>query len=246
MGRAGAARGRLPGRRLDRAGPVAGGAGGRRSSAACSRSGGARGLGLRGAAWLTLAAFVVSAVALALRPQLIGMALFAVTLLLVADRRAHPGRLWLVPVARARLGQRPRQLLPRSAGAGPGLARGPRTIARSGPTGTLLVAVVAAVAACVTPFGPAVWTYAAGAVHEPAGDPPDHGVAADLARPTSRGCCSSGPLLAVGAAARPAGPGDAAGRRSCGSPSSSRSACTRRAASRGGRWRPLVRSPGCW
>ena len=49
-------------------------------------------------ALLTLAAFVVSAVALALRPQLIGMALFAVVLLLVADRRAHPRRLWLVPV----------------------------------------------------------------------------------------------------------------------------------------------------
>src|SRR4026209_2639589 len=36
-----------------------------------------RGLGMRRAAWLTLAAFVVSAVALGLRPQLIGMALFA-------------------------------------------------------------------------------------------------------------------------------------------------------------------------
>lgn len=61
---------------------------------ACRR----RGLDLRRAAWLTLAAFVVSAVALALRPQLIGMALFALTLLLVADRRAHPRRVWAVPL----------------------------------------------------------------------------------------------------------------------------------------------------
>ena len=57
-----------------------------------------RGLGARRAALLTLAAFLVSAVALGLRPQLIGMALFAVVLLLVTDRRAHPGRLWAIPV----------------------------------------------------------------------------------------------------------------------------------------------------
>ena len=62
---------------------------------ACRR----RGLDLRRAAWLTIAAFVVSAVALALRPQLMGMALMTLTLLIVADRRAHPGRLWAVPVS---------------------------------------------------------------------------------------------------------------------------------------------------
>jgi hypothetical protein len=48
------------------------------------------GLDLRRASWLTIAAFIVSAVALALRPQLLGMALLAVTLLLVADRRDEP------------------------------------------------------------------------------------------------------------------------------------------------------------
>jgi hypothetical protein len=53
---------------------------------ACRR----RGLDLRRAAWLTLAAFIVAAVALALRPQLLGMALLAITLLLVVDRRSHP------------------------------------------------------------------------------------------------------------------------------------------------------------
>jgi hypothetical protein len=56
-----------------------------------------RGLGARRAALLTLAAFLLSAVALGLRPQLIGMAIFAVVLLLVTDRRAHPGRLWAIP-----------------------------------------------------------------------------------------------------------------------------------------------------
>jgi hypothetical protein len=61
---------------------------------ACRR----RGLDLRRAAWLTLAAFIVAAVALALRPQLLGMALLAVTILLVADRQAHPRRVWAVPL----------------------------------------------------------------------------------------------------------------------------------------------------
>jgi len=57
-----------------------------------------RGLDLRRAAWLTLAAFIVAAVALALRPQLIGMALLSVTILVVVDRRAHPRRVWAVPL----------------------------------------------------------------------------------------------------------------------------------------------------
>ena len=57
-----------------------------------------RGLGTRRAAGLTFAAFVVAAVALALRPQLFGMALFAVVVLLVVDRRANPDRLWIIPV----------------------------------------------------------------------------------------------------------------------------------------------------
>src|SRR5438445_2049457 len=60
--------------------------------ATCRRAG----LNGRVAAWLTLAVFVVTAVALALRPQLFGMLLFALVAYLVVDRRAHPNRLWLV------------------------------------------------------------------------------------------------------------------------------------------------------
>ena len=59
----------------------------------CSR----RGLEARRAALLTLGAFVVAAPALALRPQLIAMVLFTVTLLFVVERHEHPRRLWLVP-----------------------------------------------------------------------------------------------------------------------------------------------------
>ena len=116
---------------------------------------------MRRAAWLTLAAFIVSAVALGLRPQLIGMALFAVVLLLVTDRRAHPGRLWAVPVIVLVWAN-----VHGSFFLGPlvlGLAwledvhdRVPR------PHRLLLIAVVSAAAACVTPFGPAVWAYAFG------------------------------------------------------------------------------------
>ena len=80
---------------------------------------------MRRAAWLTLAAFVVSAAALGLRPQLFGMALFAIILLLVTDRRAHPRAALGRAGHRPGLGQHPRQLLPRPARARPGLAGGP-------------------------------------------------------------------------------------------------------------------------
>jgi hypothetical protein len=120
-----------------------------------------RGLGTRRAAALTFAAFAVAAVALALRPQLLGMAIFAVTLLLVVDRRAHPGRLWAIPVLVLVWAN-----LHGSFFLGPlvlGLAwledlhdRAP------GSRQVLLVALVSAAAACVTPFGPLVWGYAVG------------------------------------------------------------------------------------
>ena len=120
-----------------------------------------RGLVARDAALIALAAFIVSAVALGLRPQLLAMGLFAVILVLVTDRRAHPGRLWAIPfivLAWANIHG--------SFVLGPvvlGLAwledigdRVPR-LHRA-----LLVAVASALAACVTPFGAAVWGYALG------------------------------------------------------------------------------------
>ena len=57
-----------------------------------------RGWSARNAALLTLGAFVVAAPALALRPQLLGMALFAITLVIVEDRHRHPARLWAIPI----------------------------------------------------------------------------------------------------------------------------------------------------
>lgn len=120
-----------------------------------------RGIPARTTALLVLLTFVVAAPAMALRPQLLGMASFAVVLLLVADRRAHPGRLWLVPLIVAAWAN-----LHGSFFLGPlvlGLAwledlhdRAPA--ARR----TLALGVVSALAASLTPFGPWVWAYAVG------------------------------------------------------------------------------------
>ncbi len=126
-----------------------------------------RGLGTRKAALLSLAAFLVAAVTLGLRPQLFGMALFAVVLLLVADRRAHPGRVLAVPFVALVWAN-----LHGSFFLGPlvlglawledlhdGVERRHRTLG---------IAVASAAAACVTPFGPAVWAYAVGLSTNPA------------------------------------------------------------------------------
>jgi hypothetical protein len=120
-----------------------------------------RGLDIRRAAWLTLAAFIVAAVALALRPQLIGMALLAVTLVLVAGRRAHPRRLWAVPI-----------IVLAWANIHGSFFLGPVVLGLAwledindgipNRHRTLVVAAVAAGAALVNPFTVAVWGYAIG------------------------------------------------------------------------------------
>jgi hypothetical protein len=120
-----------------------------------------RGLGMRRAAWLTLVAFLVSAVALALRPQLIGMAIFAVILLLVTDRRAHPRRLWAIPL-----------LMVLWANVHGSFFLGPVVLGLAwledvhdrvpGARRLLVIAAVSVLAACLTPFGPWVWSYAVG------------------------------------------------------------------------------------
>lgn len=120
-----------------------------------------QGVDARRAAWLTLGGFVISAAALALRPQLLGMSLFAAVAFLVVDRRSHPDRLWAIPaivlvwanlhgsffLAPLVLGL---AWLEDVQGRQPGARR------------LLVVALASAVAACVTPFGPAVWAYAVG------------------------------------------------------------------------------------
>lgn len=120
-----------------------------------------RGLSERNAALLALGAFIVAAVALALRPQLLGMAIFAGVLLIVTERRRQPRALWLIPVIVAVWAN-----VHGSFFLGPlvlGLAwledRHDRV---AGADRTLLVAIASAAAACLTPFGPSVWAYAVG------------------------------------------------------------------------------------
>lgn len=120
-----------------------------------------RGLDHRTAALLVLIAFVICAPALALRPQLLGVACFAVTLLVVADRRAHPGRVWVLPllvIAWANLhGSFFLAPVVLSLAWLEDVHDGDRHARR-----TLLLAGLCALGACVTPFGPWVWAYAVG------------------------------------------------------------------------------------
>jgi hypothetical protein len=55
----------------------------------------------RTATLVVLLAFVVAAPALALRPQLFGIVLFAATLIILIERAEHPRRLWLIPLIAA-------------------------------------------------------------------------------------------------------------------------------------------------
>ncbi len=149
-----------------------------------------RGLRERTAALLALAAFAVMAVALALRPQLIGMAFFAVVLLLVVDRRAHPGRLWLVPLIVAVWAN-----IHGSFFLGPvalGLAwledvhdHDPR--ARR----VLLLAVLSAARGVPDPVRAGGVGLCRRRLDQPAGDAADHRMGADLAALGRRACCSS-------------------------------------------------------
>jgi hypothetical protein len=120
-----------------------------------------RGLDARVAAVLTLIAFVVAAPAMALRPQLLGMACFALTLYLVAVRRDEPRAIWLVPLVVAVWANLHGSFI--LAPLMLGLAwledlHDRHPAARR----IFLVGVASVIAACFTPFGPGVWTYAIG------------------------------------------------------------------------------------
>jgi hypothetical protein len=118
-------------------------------------------IGRRTAAWLTLAAFVVAAPALALRPQLLGMLCFTAILAILAGRRERPGPLWLLPVIAAAWAN-----LHGSFVLAPllvALALVEDRHERSARAGrTLRIAVATGVATLLTPFGLDGWRYAAG------------------------------------------------------------------------------------
>jgi hypothetical protein len=121
----------------------------------------AAGVGKKTAAGLTVAAFVVSVGGLALRPQLVGMALFALTVYLLFRRDRWRRGLWVVPAIGAVWAN-----VHGSFFLGPllvGLAflddvRRKSRFSRQ----TFIVVLVSLAAATLNPFGLRVWSYAAG------------------------------------------------------------------------------------
>ncbi len=126
----------------------------------------AGGLGPRTASLLALLAYVVALPALALRPQLLGIACFAVVLALLAVRRDRRAVVWLVvPVAVLWANVHGSFLL---APAAVGFALLTDLAARRGGLRRLFVLLMATVVAtCITPWGPSVWTYAIDLARDP-------------------------------------------------------------------------------
>jgi hypothetical protein len=114
---------------------------------------------MRRSAWLTLASFLVAVGGLSLRPQLFAMVLFPAAVWLVAGRRAHPGRLWIIPV-----------LVVIWANVHGTFFLGPvllglawlKDLHDGSPVArrTLVMGAVSAAATLINPFGFRVWTYA--------------------------------------------------------------------------------------
>ncbi len=125
-----------------------------------------RGLSPRIAALLTIVVFAVAAPALALRPQLLGMVLFAVTLVLVSDRNRHRARLWTMPLLVVIWANVHGSFFLAPLVLGLAWLEDLTEHAPGGRT-TLFVALASVIAACLTPYGPAVWVYAAGLATNP-------------------------------------------------------------------------------
>lgn len=137
----------------------------------------------RTATLIVLGSFIVAAPALALRPQLFAIFLFAATVLILVQRASHPRRLWLIPliaVAWANLhGSFPlvvvlvglawvdevaliREPTP------PGQPQRPLPQRLLGSTGLALIGAISAIATLATPFGIDTWRYIENLARNPA------------------------------------------------------------------------------
>ena len=126
----------------------------------------ARGASPRTAAVLALVAFALAAPALALRPQLFGLLLFAVLLWLVASRARHPRAYLLAPLVVALWAN-----VHGSFVLGPALlayAWLSDVVARRPARRTLWILVAGTAATLLNPFLAGVWPYAAGIGANPA------------------------------------------------------------------------------
>jgi hypothetical protein len=122
----------------------------------------ARGASPRVAAWITIAAFLVATPALGMRPQLVGLVLFALTLWLVSVRHCWRAAIWLVPVVAVVW-----------ANVHGSFVLSPLVVALAWlddrhDRGLLVVAVLVGLATLINPFAIGVWTYAAGLTTNPA------------------------------------------------------------------------------
>jgi hypothetical protein len=128
-------------------------------------------LSSRAIALIVLAAFVVAAPALALRPQLFAVVLFATELWILAGRRAHPRRVWLIPLLAAVWsnlhGSFPLALVLLGLAwlddlyAPASRPRGGLWIDVPRRQSLLRIGVVSVIATFVNPFGTGVWSYVA-------------------------------------------------------------------------------------
>jgi hypothetical protein len=121
----------------------------------------AAGAPARWASLLTLASFAVGAFSLTLRPQLLGVVLFAASLWVVVGRRRHPERLWILPLFTVGWVNVHGSffMAPLLAGLAWLQDRHDREpVARR----TLLVGIGSVAAATLNPLGLRVWEYAAG------------------------------------------------------------------------------------
>ncbi|MEO5966074.1 MAG: hypothetical protein ABIR11_11465 [Candidatus Limnocylindrales bacterium] len=120
----------------------------------------ARGTGPRTAAVLALVGFALMAPALALRPQLFGILLFAAITWLVVTRADHPRRVWVAPLLVVLWANVHGSFVLAPAILAYGLLD---DVIRGRPWRRSLGILVAGIlATAITPFGPGVWAYAAG------------------------------------------------------------------------------------
>ena len=137
----------------------------------------------RTATLIVIGFFIVAAPALALRPQLFAIVLFAATLRILVERSRHPRRLWLIPVisiawanlhgsfplvvvlvALAWIDEVALLRVPPPPGHPPPALR--RRLL--GSTGLAIIAAISALATLVNPFGVDVWGYIADLARDPA------------------------------------------------------------------------------
>ena len=113
----------------------------------------------RRASLLALAGFLLAIGSLALRAQLFGVVCFAATIAILARRSDHPRLIWLLPVVAVAWANLHGSffLAPIAIAAA---ALDDLVAHRPGRVRMLVVLGLSALATCLTPFGPGVWSYA--------------------------------------------------------------------------------------